>query len=186
MTDEKYKVSIKGPGLTFDQAVEKSDANAIMTFVMTGSALPTGGTSGSGARGGDVRGATAGTPNLGGSRTQTIKQFIATKRPDTQYERVACLAYYLTHHENTPEFKTVAITKANTSAAQPKLSNPSQIVNDATKTYGFLSAASKGMKQISVLGEAVVEALPDREAVKTAIANNRPRKKGKRATKKKV
>jgi hypothetical protein len=156
----------------------------MQTPLMTGSALPTGGTSGSGARGGDVRGATAGTPNLGGSRTQTIKQFIATKRPDTQYERVACLAYYLTHHENTPEFKTVAITKAI--AAQPKLSNPSQIVNDATKTYGFLSAASKGMKQISVLGEAVVEALPDREAVKTAIANNRPRKKGKRATKKKV
>lgn len=184
MSDEKFKISIKGPGLVFDQAVEKTAANAIITFVMTGEAL---GASGGGTSDrSNNKGGSGGSPASGvDGRTQTIKQFIAAKRPDTQYERVACIAYYLTHFSDTPEFKTLAITKANTSAAQPKLSNPSQIVADATKRYGYLSAASKGAKQISVLGEAVVEALPDRDAVKAAIENNRPRKKSRRGSKKK-
>ncbi|UPK36709.1 hypothetical protein IVB18_04965 [Bradyrhizobium sp. 186] len=184
MADENFKISIKGPGLVFDQSIDKAAANAIMSFVLTGGALSNG--SGGEAKNGataDIR-AGIGRPNTGDGGRQTIKQFIAAKRPDTQYERVACLGYYLTHVESTPEFKTLAITKANTAAAQPRLSNPSQIVSDATKTYGYLSAAGKGAKQISVLGEAVVDALPDREAVKAAIASNRPRRKTKRSAKK--
>lgn len=184
MTDEKFKISIKGPGLIFDQPIEKAAANAIMSFVLTGGALPNGNAGATNGAAADIR-LGIGSPVTQDGRGQTIKQFIAAKRPDTQYERVACLAYYLTHVEGTPEFKTLAITKANTAAAQPKLSNPSQIVSDTTKTYGYLSAAGKGAKQISVLGEAVVDALPDREAVKAAIASNRPRRKTKRSTKKK-
>jgi hypothetical protein len=175
----KFKVSIKGPGLTFDQSVDKTDANKIMSFVMTGSALPASGSGGG-----------AALPNSDGSGLQaasgqTIKQFVTSKRPDTQYERLACLAYYMTHVGNTPTFKTADITKANTAAALPKLSNPSQVVGDTTSAYKYLSSAGKGAKQISGLGEAVVEALPDREAVKAAIAANRPGKKRKRSVKKK-
>src|SRR5205823_6140877 len=86
---------------------------------------------------------------------QSLKQFVTSKKPNTQYERVACLAYYLTHVRSTPQFKTADITKANTEAAAPKIANPSQIVGDTTKTYGYLSSAGKGNKQITALGEAV-------------------------------
>src|SRR5437879_2148026 len=33
------------------------------------------------------------------------KEFLAAKRPTTDVERVACLAYYLTHAKNKPHFK---------------------------------------------------------------------------------
>jgi hypothetical protein len=50
----------------------------------------------------------------------------------------------------------------------------------ATNTYRYLMAAGGGKKQITNLGEAIVEALPDREAVKQAIAENRPRRRKRR------
>jgi hypothetical protein len=59
-------------------------------------------------------------------------------------------------------------------------------VADTTRTYGYLSNAGKGTKQITALGEAVVEALPNREAVAAAIVEHKPKKKKRRtATKKK-
>ena len=38
-------------------------------------------------------------------RTLTAKQFMFEKRPVTDIERVACLAYYLTHYRSTPHFR---------------------------------------------------------------------------------
>lgn len=178
---DKFKITINGPGLTFDRQVDKTAANKIMSFVLTGSALPDAGGSGSTKpRSGN------GTAGAATASEQTIKQFVTSKRPKTQYERVACLAYYLTHIGSTPQFKTRDITLANTSAAQPKLSNPAQVVEHATQPYKYLSAAGKGAKQITALGEAVVDALPDRDAVAAAIADHKPAKKRKRTTKKKT
>jgi hypothetical protein len=179
---EGYTVSVDGPDHKFKRSIDEATAISILNLVTSG-ALP-----GPGTR--VVPGALGGIPGapLGGAGSapgQTIKQFVTAKRPETQYERVACLAYYLTHVSNTPEFKTRDITAANTSAAQPKLSNPSQVVGDATKTYKYLSSAGKGAKQITALGEAVVEALPNREAVAAAIASNKPATSRKRTTKKK-
>ena len=87
------------------------------------------------------------------------------KKPNTNMERVACLAYYLTHHRGTPEFNTIDINKLNTEAAQAKLSNPSNAVKHAVSA-GYLVVANKGMKQLSGPGEQYVEALPDRDAAK--------------------
>ncbi len=104
------------------------------------------------------------------------------KQPNTQIERVACLAYYLTHHRGTPHFKTTDISKLNTEAAQSKLSNVSHAVNDATRA-GLLATAAKGTKQLSALGEKYVEALPDRAAAKAVgptMRGRRPRKKSNR------
>ena len=96
----------------------------------------------------------------------TPKGFLRQKRPNTNIERVACLAYYLAHYRNVNQFKTVDISKLNTEAAQTKLSNASQTVQDAV-TSGYLAAATtKGMKQLSSGGEQYVEALPDRGAAK--------------------
>ena len=112
------------------------------------------------------------------SSDETPKEFLLQKQPNTNVERVACLAFYLTHYRDTPHFKTIDINKLNTEAAQIKLSNPAQAVNDAVKT-GYLAAATKGMRQLSAQGERYVEALPDRDAAKDV----KPRMKSKRSRK---
>ena len=104
-------------------------------------------------------------PQFSSSEELTPKEFLLQKRPNTNVERVACLAYYLDHYRKVSQFKTVDISKLNTEAAQTKLSNASSTVNDAVKR-GYLAAATKGMKQLSAEGEQYVKALPDRGAAK--------------------
>jgi hypothetical protein len=108
------------------------------------------------------------------------KEFLFQKRPQSDVERVATLAYYLTHYRDTPHFKTLDISKLNTEAAQAKFSNTAYAVDNATK-QGYLVPAIKGNKQLSAPGELFVEALPDREAAKQAMQTARPKKKSKRA-----
>jgi hypothetical protein len=112
------------------------------------------------------------------------KEFIMQKQPRTEVERVACLAYYLTHYRNTPHFKTVDISKLNVEAAQSKMSNPTQAGDNATK-MGYLAAATKGHKQISAAGELFVQALPDREAARAAMASGKRKKRARKSVKKK-
>lgn len=125
-------------------------------------------------------------PGGGFSEARDIspKEFIVQKEPRTDVERVACLAFYLTHYRNTPHFKTIDISKLNTEAAQSKMSNAHVAVNNATLT-GYLVPAIKGTKQISAPGEAFVQALPDHEAAKLAMSRFRPRKKPRKPAKKK-
>jgi hypothetical protein len=107
------------------------------------------------------------------------KQFLFEKQPNNDIERVACLAYYLTHYRNMPEFKTLDISQINTEAAQPKFSNASVPVDNA-RQRGFIVIASGGKKQLGALGEQFVHALPDREATKKVLEKmrvRRPRKK---------
>lgn len=112
-------------------------------------------------------------------RTLSPKSFLLEKRPQSDVERVACLAYYITHYRDMPYFKTVDISKLNTEAAQQKLTNPSNSVHNAAK-MGYLVSASKGQKQLSAAGELFVEALPAREKAKEAMAQARPRRGARR------
>jgi hypothetical protein len=112
----------------------------------------------------------------------SAKEFLFQKQPKTDVERVACLAYYLTHYRSTPHFKTVDISNLNTEAAQIKFSNTAVAVNNASLT-GLLVAAGKGNKQISALGERFVEALPDRVAAKEVLSGYRARRSRKRTAK---
>ncbi|MGA3100404.1 MAG: hypothetical protein ABSD61_00950 [Terracidiphilus sp.] len=112
------------------------------------------------------------------------KEFLMKKQPLRDVERVACLAYYLGHYRDQPHFKTLDISKLNTEAAQSKLSNAANAVNNATK-YGYLAPGTKGMKQLSAGGEMFVEALPDRDAAKAALAHSRPKRGAKRSQKRK-
>src|SRR5438105_4733006 len=41
----------------------------------------------------------------------SAKDFILEKDPLTEVERLACLAYYLTHYLSTPHFKTVDLSR---------------------------------------------------------------------------
>jgi len=112
-------------------------------------------------------------------RSISPKEFLLQKRPQTDIERVAALAYYLTHYRETPRFKTFDISKLNTEAAQIKFSNAAQAVDNAAKR-GFLTSAAQGTKQITAMGEQFVQALPDREAAKVAIAGLGRRRKSRK------
>jgi hypothetical protein len=110
-----------------------------------------------------------GTDQRGVNSRMTPKQFMSAKQPTTDIERITCLAYYATHSQGTPHFKTAELTGLNTEAALPKFGNSSQAADNALKN-GYLAQAGKGNRQITVRGEAVVSALPDREAVSAALA----------------
>ena len=113
----------------------------------------------------------------------TPKSFLMEKSPQTNVERVACLAYYLNHYRDMPRFKTIDISKLNTEAAQPKFTNPSVSVRDTARS-GFVVASTKGAKQISAMGEQFVLTLPNRDAAKKIKQKMSPKKKKKSAAKK--
>lgn len=115
-------------------------------------------------------------------RNASPKAFLRDKMPTTDVERVACLAYYLTHYRDTPHFKTLELSTLNTEAAQPKFSNATYAVDNATKA-GLLVPAVKGTKQLSAAGELFVQALPDREAARTALKNFSNKKRVKKTSK---
>ena len=127
--------------------------------------------------------------NGGGSENHddelTPKEFLRTKNPKTDAERVTCLAYYLTHHREDKTFKTKELTALNTEAAQPKLTNISQTAKNATIQNKYLAQAGAGKKMITTLGEDVVRALPDRDKVNEVLGSTHTRRtRKKRATKK--
>jgi len=117
--------------------------------------------------------------------SMTPKQFMALKRPTTDVERIACLAYYLTHARETLHFKTADLTSLNTEAAGLRFGNASQAANNAMTQNGYIAQAGKGNRQIALRGEALVEALPDREAVAAALAEHPKRARRKKAATKK-
>lgn len=114
----------------------------------------------------------------------TPKDFLRTKNPQTDAQRIACLAYYLTHNRDQTEFKTADLRKLNGDAHGIRLSNPAVAVMNATDSNKFLAPAGHGKKRITTLGEDVVEALPDQEAVKAAVSSTKAgrRKKSRKHT----
>lgn len=112
-------------------------------------------------------------------RSLSAKEFLLQKQPRSDAERVACLAYYLTHYLDRPHFKTIDISRLNTEAAQIKFSNPAFSVVNATNS-GYLTQAGKGFKQISAFGEQYVAALPERDAAKAVMNNLHRRRTGKK------
>jgi restriction endonuclease Mrr len=113
-------------------------------------------------------------------RSMSAKDFVMQKQPRTDVERVACLAFYLTHYREVRFFKTLDISKLNTDAAQVKFANAAYAVANAEKA-GLLAPAQRGQKQLSAVGEQFVMALPDREAAKAALANLRKRRRAKKS-----
>lgn len=112
-------------------------------------------------------------------RSISPKEFMLEKKPRTDVERVACLAYYLTHYRDMPHFKTIDLSTLNTEAAQMKFSNATFAANNASK-MGYLVPATKGQKQLSAVGERFVRALPDRDAAKEVMELARPRRKNRK------
>jgi hypothetical protein len=118
------------------------------------------------------------------NRDPSPKEFLRDKNPASDVERVACLGFYLSHYRDTPHFKTVDISALNTEAAQPKFSNASMAVDNASKA-GLLVQAVKGAKQLSSNGEHYVQLLPDREAAREMLKSSNVRRKPRRTGAKK-
>ena len=123
-----------------------------------------------------------GVPSFSNREELSPKDFLIQKKPNTDVERVACLAYYLTHYRNTMHFKTMDINKLNTEAAQLKFSNASNAVNNADRS-GFLVPSVRGAKQLSAPGEKFVDNLPDRTMAKKIMSELTPRRKRRQNTK---
>lgn len=120
-------------------------------------------------------------PPFSADMAPSPKEFVLQKQPRTDVERVAVLAYYLTHFRDTPHFKTLDLTLLNTEAAQPKFSNAANSTSNASKQR-YLVSSSGGRRQLSAVGEQFVNALPDREAAKAAMTAAAPRRPSRRRT----
>lgn len=121
----------------------------------------------------------SGYPAFSTQNAVTPKEFLFEKQPRTDVERIAVLAFYLTHYRDTPHFKTLELSKLNTEAAQPKFANAATSASNAVK-QGYLVPSTKGMRQLSAAGERFVAALPDREAARTAMSAARPKRRPQR------
>lgn len=111
--------------------------------------------------------------------SMSAKEFLMQKQPRTDVERIACLAYYLTHYRSAPHFKTVDLSSLNTEGAQPKFANTAYSSNNAVKA-GYLVPSTKGQRQLSAIGERFVQALPDRDAARSVLESLRRRQKSKK------
>jgi hypothetical protein len=118
-------------------------------------------------------------PPFSDGHAMSPKEFLLAKQPRTDVERIAVLAYYLTHYRDMQHFRTLDLSKLNTEAAQPKFSNAASSANNAVKTR-YLVPSTKGNRQLSAAGERFVEALPDREAARQAMAAAQPRRRARR------
>jgi hypothetical protein len=111
----------------------------------------------------------------------TPKEFLAKKEPSTDVERMTCLAYYLTKARDTQEFNTADLTLLNTEAAGRRFTNAAATGKNATAKSGYLTGATGKKRQITHLGDQIVEALPDRDAVKAILARQPKRKRPSRS-----
>ena len=71
--------------------------------------------------------------------TLTPKEFIRAKAPKSDVQRVACLAFYLTHARSTPHFRIVDLGSLNTEAAGPNM-NMTRATDNATRKNNYLAA----------------------------------------------
>jgi hypothetical protein len=174
-----FQVTLSGDGVQVEKTVTDAVARRILNLVMGGE----GTVAESGREGAPLQ------PAPGDARKDRTgaKGFMAEKKPGSDVERVTCLAYFLTHHLNSPTFQTRDVSKLNSDAHQPKLSNPTVAVNNASRQR-YLTPAGGGKKRITTLGEDVVRALPDREALKKVLASQpgRRRKRSKGRTRSKT
>lgn len=85
--------------------------------------------------------------------------------PADDVSRVTALAYYLTHGMDQATYKTGDLTKARVEAALASF-NMSRAVSNAQRAGYLTTAGGRGTYQVTSIGEALVEAMPDAEAIR--------------------
>lgn len=155
--EKKFKLKLSGPGLDLDTAITELQAKTIFNIAFA-PASP---------NAGDVGGVSELpiTPLvLPAGAVPPPRDFIATKNPMTEQERITCLAYYLYKFRKIERFSAKELKDLNAAAAQPMFNNISYTARDAATT-GYLASVGGGKKMLAMLGERVVDAMPNREKV---------------------
>lgn len=106
------------------------------------------------------------------------RAFIRIKRPVTDIQRVACLGYFVMETTGQQGFSSKEIGQANIDSGGTKINLP-RALDNATRRAKYLSSRGGNSKQLTTLGEDVVDALPDQQAVSELEAAAKVRKKGK-------
>jgi hypothetical protein len=116
---------------------------------------------------------------------QDARAFIRIKRPTTDVQRVACLGYFLAGTTRNPGFSSKDVTKAHTDSGGSKI-NMTRALDNATRSAKYLSNRGPKEKQLTTLGEDIVVALPDQQAVKEieSSAKGRGKARAKKKSKK--
>ncbi|WP_462252724.1 hypothetical protein [Ferruginibacter sp.] len=118
--------------------------------------------------------------------TTSIKDFLVQKKPHDNAEKIACIVYFLEKVQGLDGVKNMDIIQGNKDGRQPSFSNASVFINHAISRQHFLTSIGGSKKALSAKGEAIVNALPEREAVSKALAEHASKKKtAKKSTKKK-
>lgn len=172
-----YKISMTGSVIVPEKEISEEVALRVLALIMGG-----------GTKQGEISGNDSLRSIIDSSEASaqdgelTPKAFMAKKKPSSEIERITCLAFYLTKYRGVSAFKTKDLTKLNTEAAQPTFSNPTVFARNA-EAAGYLAKAGGGSKQISDLGELLVNALPNRDNVKSVLEDNKTSRKRRSAKK---
>lgn len=161
--DASFNLKLSGQGFHYDGKVPASIGKRIISLIIQDPASQVPGITVPASAAAPAY-SPAAPPDAGAS----AKAFLASKRPATDIERVACLAFYLTHFRQSEVFKTKDLTLLNSEAALPRFANTANAVKNATKAE-YLAPAGGGQKRITMRGEELVKALPDRTAAKAAL-----------------
>ena len=90
---------------------------------------------------------------------EALRSMLAAKRPITNADRVAVLAYFAGTHMGMPQFRTRDISRLNAACGQPPFSNAAVAVKMA-RLKGWLHQRG-GHLALTDLGTTFVERLPD-------------------------
>ena len=94
-----------------------------------------------------------------------VRAFVRLKRPNTDVQRVACLGYFLVRTTGNHGFSSKDVSKAHTDSGGSKINLP-RALDNATRQKKYLSNRGPREKQLTTLGEDIVVALPEQQAVK--------------------
>ncbi|MGC2518417.1 MAG: hypothetical protein WA373_04840 [Burkholderiales bacterium] len=171
--EKKFKLKLSGPGLDLDTAITELQAKTIFNIAFA----PASPSAADGAGASEL----LTTPLvLPAGAAPSPRDFIATKNPMTEQERITCLAYYLYKFRKLEKFSAKELKDINGAAAQPMFNNISYTARDAATT-GYLASVGGGKKMLAMLGERVVDAMPNREKV-AEVLKKYGRKNRRRAT----
>jgi hypothetical protein len=111
----------------------------------------------------------------GDEKLGTIKAFLKAKSPKDDVQRITTLAYYEVHANSKEVVTFKVLTAARVAAALPTF-NVSRAISNAQRP-GYLTTGSASRTYvITATGEAVVDALPNQEEVKSVTSQSRRRK----------
>jgi hypothetical protein len=106
----------------------------------------------------------------------TVKKYLKEKNPGDDVARATTLAYYLSHAKGITSYKASDLTRVRVEAALPSF-NMSTAISHAQRSGYLTTAGKRGLYQVTATGESLVEALPDRAAVRQARAKGMRRRR---------